>query len=322
MSQQDLTSTELAEFAAVARQLSFAKAALELGLHPSVFSRRIQMLERKLAVRLLERDTRRVALTDAGAVLLARALDIHARIAAAATEIAALAREPTGTLHLTVPNLLGQLHIAPLMPAFLGRHPHLKLRMTFSDRYEDLMQSGFDAAVRVGALEAGGNLRVRKLAPNRRVLCAAPSYLARAGTPRHPSELSQHKTLHFSANAARAVWQLKGPKGAIEAAVDPVLIADNGEVLRQAALAGMGIAILPTFLVGGDLAAGRLVTAFPDYVPRESTISVVYRNAPHPPRRVRVLIDFLVEAFRGAPPWESRVSKYVTQRNKTAGKPR
>ena len=306
MRAQPLSSTALAEFAAVARHLSFSKAAAELGLHPSVFSRRIQNLERQLGTRLLERDTRRVALTEAGALLFERAVDIHARLDDAAMEIAALAEKPSGTLRLTAPNLFGQLHIAPLVPAFLARQPGLKLEVSFSDRYHDLVQSGFDAAVRVDALEVGGNLVVRKLAPNRRVLCAAPAYLAAAGRPKGPADLAKHRTLHFTPTAGGAVWRLQGSAGTVGIKIAPVLAADNVEVLRRAALAGTGIAILPTFLAGEDLATGRLVRVFDDYAPVDSTISVAYRNAPHLPRRVRVLVDFLVEAFRGTPPWEDQ----------------
>ncbi len=300
---QQLTSPALDEFAAAARHLNFAKAAAELGLHPSVFSRRIKDLERQLNVRLFDRDTRRVALTDAGAVLLEHARDIHTRLHDAATAIAALSSKPAGTLRLTVPVLFGQLHIAPLIPKFLARHPDLKLELTFSDKYEDLAQSGFDAAVRIGALEAGGNLRVRKLAPNRRILCASPAYLAAAGTPRHPSDLAQHRLLSFRP-IARQVWRLRSPGGVIDVAVDPVLTSDNMEPLRLVAVAGAGIAIVAVFGAAQDIAEGRLVTVLRDYQPLESTISVVYRDAPHLPRRVRVLIDFLVEAFRGTPPWE------------------
>ena len=315
---QQLTSAALEEFSAAARHLSFAKAAAELGMHPSVFSRRIKDLEKQLSVRLFDRDTRRVTLTDAGAVLLEHAREIHTRLNDASTAIAALASKPAGTLRLTVPILFGQLHIAPLIPKLLARHPDLKMELTFSDKYEDLAQSGFDAAVRIGALEAGGNLRVRKLAPNHRILCASPAYLAAAGTPRHPSDLAQHRLLSFRP-IARQVWRLRGPGGVIDVAVDPVLTADNMEPLRRAAVAGAGIAILAAFGAAKDLADGRLVPVFRDYHPLESTISVVYRDAPHLPRRVRVLIDFLVEAFKGTPPWEVRRE---ASRNKPAKKRR
>lgn len=304
MTTEHLSTGSLAEFAAVARRLSFVKAARDLDLHPSVLSRRIRELEDRLGVRLFHRDTRRVALTEPGAAFLAHARDILTRLEDAEADISQFASKASGTLRLALPNVFGQLQIAPLLPEFMARHPGLRLELAFRDGIDDLVASRFDAAIRIGALDAGGDLMVRKLAPNRRVICASPSYLAAHGTPRHVSDLLRHRTLHFSPLLSGTTWRLNTPQGPIEVTVDPVLTTDNIEALRCAAVAGEGITILATFVAGADLAAGRLVPVFRSIHPAESTVSVVYQNAPHVPRRVRALVDFLAERFAGTPPWD------------------
>jgi DNA-binding transcriptional LysR family regulator len=309
MTSKPLSSETLVEFSSVARRLSFVNAARDLGLHPSVLSRRIRDLERRLGVRLFQRDTRRVTLTEPGAVFLAHALDILSRLEDATAEISQFAGEPSGTLRLALPNVFGQLQICPLLPPFMARHPALRLELSFGDTFNDLVAGRFDAAVRIGALDAGGDLILRKLAPNRRVLCAAPSYLAAHGPPRHPSELQRHRTLHFAPLLSGTTWRLKGPSGMTEVVVDPVLTTDNVEALRHAALAGVGITILATFVAGEDFAAGRLIPVFHDFHPAESTISIVYPNAPHVPRKVRAFVDFLVGQFAGTPPWDRVISE-------------
>lgn len=299
-----LSSSALSEFVAVARRLSFVKAAEDLGLHPSVFSRRIKKLEQRLGVRLLHRDTRRVTLTDAGVAFLERALDILSRLEDTQAEISNYASEPNGRLRIALPNVFGQLQIAPLLPAFMARYPGLRLELTFKDAFVDLVEGGLDASIRIGALEAGGDLIVRKLSSNRRVICAAPAYLAAYGTPSHPSDLARHKILHFTPLLSGTTWRLKGLNGMIDVVIDPILTADNIEALRHAALAGTGITILATFVAGRDLAEGRLVPVLRDYSPAESTVSIVYQNAPHLARKVRALVEFLTERFAGTPPWE------------------
>jgi DNA-binding transcriptional LysR family regulator len=292
-----LSTRSLAEFIVLARYLNFTRAAAELHLHPSMLSRRVKALEQHLGARLVERDTHRVALTDAGQLLRRHALDILDRLNEAEALVAARHGTPTGTLHLAVPNMFGQIMIAPLIPKLMARYPSLKIEMSFTDRFLDLAESGHDAAVRIGASEVGGNLKFRRLASNPRVLCAAPAYLAVHGTPTTPAELERHSHLHFTPQLGGPFWRLNGPNGTNQVALDPILAADNIEALRQAALAGRGIGLFGTFVAGDDLRAGRLVAVLQQYPPIESIVSVVYRNAPLVPMRVRVLVDFLVEAF-------------------------
>ena len=284
-------------FTSVANRLGFRPAADELGVDATVVSRRIGRLETRLGVRLLQRTTRRVTLTDAGALFLRRCEDLLSRLADAEAEVSKYASGLTGTLRLAVPNVFGQLHVAPLVPDFMALHPDLRLELTFSDRMVDLVREGFDAAVRIGALEAGGDLRVRRLAPNPRVVCASPSYVARYGAPVVPADLMQHRILHFSPLLGGTSWHLKGPSGAMEIAIKPILKADNVEVLRQAAIKGQGIAVLAEFVAGIDLAAGRLVPLLKDWRPSESFISLVYPNAPFLPQKVRAMSDFLAQGL-------------------------
>jgi DNA-binding transcriptional LysR family regulator len=253
----------LREFSVVGRRLSYRAAAEELGLDVTVLSRRISRLEERLGVRLLHRTTRRVTLTEAGAAFLARCEDILGRISDAEAEVSRYATKPTGSLRLAVPNVFGQRVIAPILPAFMAAYPDLRLDLTFSDRMVDLVDAGYDAAIRIGALQAGGDLIVRRLTANPRHVCAAPAYLEALGVPVHPDDLKRHRVLHFSPLLDGESWRLLGPSGAIEARFEPVLRSDNVEALRHAALAGQGIALLADFVAGDDLAAGRLMPVLP-----------------------------------------------------------
>lgn len=296
-------------FAAVARRLSFRAAADELGMDPTVLSRRIARLEARLGVRLLQRTTRKVSLTEAGAVYFQRCDDLLARMADAEAEVSRYASGPTGTLRLALPNLFGQRHIAPLIPEFMARHTALRIELSFSDRMVDLLDLRMDAAIRIGTMAAVGDLRIRRLAPNRRLVCASPAYLARHGAPREPADLAAHRILHFSPFIEGHAWRLTRGASEVEVPLAPVLRADNVEVLRLAALAGEGIAVLATFVAGDDLAAGRLVPVLPDWQPPASTISFVYPNAPFTPQKVRALSDFLGEKFAGDPPWDKKKAR-------------
>ena len=287
----------LREFSVVARRLSYRAAAEELGLDVTVLSRRISRLEERLGVRLLNRTTRRVTLTDAGAAFLARCEDILGRLTDAEAEVSRYASKPMGSLRLAAPNVFGQRVIAPILPAFMAAYPDLRLDLTFSDRMVDLVDSGIDAAIRIGALQAGGDLIVRRLTTNPRHVCAAPAYLDAHGVPEHPVDLARHRILHFSPLLDGESWRLQGPAEMIEARFEPVLRSDNVEALRYAALAGQGVALLADFVAGEDLAAGRLVPLLPAWRAAASDVSIVYPSARFVPRKVRAFVDFLVQHF-------------------------
>lgn len=285
------------EFAAVAQRLSFRAAAAELGIDLTVLSRRIARLEARLGVRLLHRTTRKVTLTEAGALYQRRCDDLLSRLSDAQAEVSRYAAGPTGTLRLALPNVFGQKHIAPLIPDFMALYPDLRIELTFTDRMSDLLDENLDAAVRIGALQAGGDLRIRNLAPNNRTMCAAPEYLSTHGEPTNPRSFSPPHPALFAPVGREQLESKRPGGGALEVVVSPVLRADNVEVLRLAALAGQGIATLADFIAADDLRAGRLVAVLSDWKLPPSTISIVYPNAPFMPQKVRAICDFLAGRF-------------------------
>lgn len=290
-------------FATAARKLSFVEAAKALDIGASALSRRISSLEAALGCRLLNRTTRKVTLTEAGEIYLDRCLDVLARLEEAEAAVSSHALEPRGLLRVALPNLYGQKAIAPLLPAFMARHPHVRLQLLFEDRFVDLVEQRIDVGVRIGSLETGDYV-ARKLAANRRSLCAAPAYLDRSGAPRSIEDLAAHDCLHFSPLSDGSAWRLIRDGRDVEVPIEPTLQADNAEALRLAALAGLGIALLADFVVGEDIEAGRLVRVLPDWSVAESSVYVVYPHARHLPTKTRAFVDHLVESVTGrAEPW-------------------
>jgi len=281
-------------FVSAGQKLSFADAADELGISPSALSRRVTQLEAALGCRLLQRTTRRVTLTEAGRLYLERCIDILARAEEADAAISDFSREPQGLLRVALPNLYGQLRVAPLLPQFMRRHPKLRLELSFDDHYVDLVARRIDVGVRIGRLQAGEYV-ARRLAPNRRYLCASPAYLARCGHPQDIADLAQHACLHFSPLLEEDRWQLSQGARQVKVPIVPAVRADNAEALRQVALGGQGIALLADFLVDDDLKAGRLVRVLPQWAGADSWVFAVYPHARFLPLKTRVFVDFLVE---------------------------
>ncbi|MCR4267266.1 LysR family transcriptional regulator [Nitratireductor sp. ZSWI3] len=283
-------------FVAVGQKLSFADAANELGISPSALSRRVAQLEDSLGCRLLQRTTRRVTLTEVGALYLDRCVDILARSEEADAAVSKLAREPQGLLRVTLPNLYGQLRVAPLLPEFMRRYPKLKLELSFDDRFVDLVARRADVGIRIGNLETGDYV-ARKLAPNKRFLCASPDHLNRFGHPTQIADLSRHACLHFSPLMEEGRWRLSHRGRKVEVPIDPVVRADNAEALRQLALGGQGIALLAGFLIDDDIRTGRLVQILPEWTIAESWVFAVYPHARFLPMKTRVFVDFLAETI-------------------------
>lgn len=300
--ERPLASENLAEFVMVVRKASYVAAARALALHPSVLSRRIKTLEAEVGVRLLNRDTRNVTLTEAGTVFFEHAIDVLSRLNDARAAVSRYAEQPAGMLRLALPNTFGQTQIAPRLPAFMRAYPELRLDLHFSDHVVDLVSDRFDAAVRIGANESGGDYLMKKIAENDRFLVASPHYVEAHGQPANPDELQAHHILHFSTLIHGARWQLSGPGGPVEVSVDPIMISDNIAPLHHAALAGRGIAILAGFIADADIKAGRLISVMEGYRPVPSTVSVIYPRAPIVPRKVRAFIDFISTEFSGRPP--------------------
>lgn len=286
--------TDMLIFARVVEAMSFTAAARRLELSKSVVSARISALEERLGVRLLHRTTRRLALTDDGV----RFHDRCARLAAEADEAVAAAQGDAvrGLLRLTAPEGFAQRHLVPPLAAFVERHPDIRLDLSITDRKVDLVGEGYDVAVRIAARLADSSLVARRLRSDRIVLCAAPAYLARRGTPRAPAELVQHTCLRYSRQRPREEWAFEG----LAVTVDGPLAASSGTLLREAAIAGVGIAVLPESEIADELAAGRLVTLL-DGALRAADLGVFALHAPRPPARVRALVDHLAACFSNRP---------------------
>lgn len=286
----------LETFTVVARLLSFNAAAEELGISASALSRRISQLEESLGTRLFQRTTRQVSLTEAGTVYLRFVNEALAHIADGQAAISDFASEPSGRLRVSLPNLFGQLQVAPRLSDFIKRYPRMMLDLSFSDQYVDLVSEGFDLAIRIGILQESG-LIARKLGDNLRVLCASPAYIKEYGKPKSPDDLVQHACLQFRTLESQHHWQLQRGSENYDVSIKPVVIADNAEALRKLALSGTGIALLATFVISDDLQSGRLERVLPQWSGPESSIWAVYPSGRFLPLKVRVFIDYLVEQF-------------------------
>jgi DNA-binding transcriptional LysR family regulator len=294
----------MAVFARVVEAESFSGAARALGLSKSAVSKRVSGLEQRLGLRLLNRTTRRLSLTEAGAAFYQGCQRVVAEAAAAERAVSHLASAPRGRLKVNAPMSFGVCHLGPALPDFLARYPELTVELTLNDRVVDLIEEGFDIAIRIAPLTET-SLVARRLAPNRSLLCAAPAYLKARGRPGSVAELSHHACLLYSYQAVGDLWSLKGPEGERRVRVSGPLRVNNGDAILAAALGGLGIALLPGFICGDDLRAGRLVRILPDWgLTPQRDISAVYPAARHLSPKVRVFIDFLVERFGGTPYWD------------------
>ena len=286
----------MAVFAAVVDAGSFVGAAEALGLSRAAMSRLVGDLESRLGVRLLHRTTRRLSLTDEGRIFHLRCKAVLAEVEEAEAEVSARSGEARGLLKLNVPVTFGLLHLAPLWSEFMARHPGVVLDITLSDRVVDLVEEGYDMAVRIGRL-ANSSLIGRRLSSTRMVLCASPGYLKAHGTPRHPQELAQHSVLSYSLFSMGEQWEFEGPDGPVSVKVEPRMRTNSGDTCRQAALGDSGIVLQPSFLVGDDLETGGLVELMPEYQSIGLGIYAVYASRQHVSPKVRLLIDHLQRAL-------------------------
>jgi DNA-binding transcriptional LysR family regulator len=299
---------EMAVFAKVVAAGSLSAAARELGSSPAVVSRRLAALESRLGVRLVNRTTRSLNLTVEGSRYYEACTRVLGDIEEADAEVAAGRVEPQGALKVALPASFGHQHVAPLVPAFAARYPKVQLALSLSDRNVNVMDEGFDLAVCIADLR-DSSLAARKLAPNRRVVCASPAYLAAHGTPRAPEDLAKHNCLvtrEFAGN-----WEYKTRDGrSASVRVQGRYSCDNWEVLRQWALAGLGIALKSTWDVYRELQDGSLVPLLPDYVfHSDVAIYAVYPHRRFLPAKTRVFIDFLAESFGPDPYWDRAATR-------------
>ena len=291
-------------FARVAETRSFSEAARRLRVSKSVLSRQVAALEAELGVRLFHRTTRALTPTEIGQAYYQRVSRILADIDEAEQSVGLLQGAPRGRLKVNAPMSFGYLHLAPALPDFLSACPEIEVELAMNDRTVDLIEEGFDVAVRIGRL-SDSSLVARKLAPMRLVVCASPAYLAERGAPATPADLKHHDCLLYSNEPAPEEWRFTTPEGNPWAAtVHGRLCANNGDTLRIAALRGLGFVRLPTFIVGRDLQAGALVSVLADYVAQDSGLYAVYPQARHLSPKVRVFVDFLGERFGPHPYWD------------------
>lgn len=290
---------EIQAFVSIARLASFGAAASQLGLTASATSRKLQALEARLGVRLLQRTTRRVTLTEAGQQYLLHCERWLSDLDDADAALADLQGQVRGRLRASVPSNFGRLHVVPALPDFLAAYPELDLDLDFNDRYLDLVEAQIDVAIRIGRLD-DSRLVARKLADNRRLLAASPDYLARRGTPQHPGELAQHSCLHFSRYSEGELWRLHKGGETQEIQVRGRMRANNGEALVEAALAGYGILQSASFIVGPALQQGWLVEVLPDWHIAPSAIWAVYPHGRFLAPKVRAFIDFFGQRYSAA----------------------
>ena len=289
---------EMQTFNAVVDAGSFVKAADALNMSKAAVSRYVVDLETRLGVRLLHRTTRRLSLTDEGSLFHSRSKALLAELGEAEDEITSRSDAASGVLRINAPFTFGILHLAPLWGAFRALHPKVTLDVTLADRLVDLVEEGYDLAIRIATLDSS-TLVSRKLATTRMVLCASPTYLERHGTPLDPSELAGHDVISYSYWSTGDEWRFNGPHGPVSVKTRPCIHTNNGDTCRAAALMHQGVILQPTFLVGQDLADGTLVELMPEYRSIELGIYAVYPTRQHVSAKVRVLIEFLAAHFAG-----------------------
>ena len=297
------TLAGLAAFVTVVEARTFAAAAQRAGFSKATISKRISALEDRLGVRLINRTTRRMSLTEAGVALHSRCVPILADLDEAERAVADLHALPRGTLRLSAPMSFATLHLADAIPAFMARCPDLKIDLVLNDRMVDLVEDGFDLGVRIATL-ADSTLVARKIAPSRRVVAAAPAYWARHGKPQNPGELAGHACLLYAYLASPSDLPFQGPDGPFSVHVTGPYAANNGEMLRAAAVAGCGVAFAPTFILGEQIEYGSLETALEAFEPPEQGIYAVYPKNRHLSAKVRLFVDFLVARFGHMPDWD------------------
>ncbi len=298
---------EMEAFVHVVEQGGFTDAARKLGVSKSAISKHVAALESRLAVRLLNRTTRRVSPTEIGLAYYDRAKTVLKDAAEADDMVTAMQAEPRGALRVSVPVSFGITHLAGAVLAFLEAYPEVEVHLVLDDRFVEIVAEGFDLAIRIGTL-ADSSLLARKLAETRMMLVASPRYVAARGTPRTVDDLTEHQLLHYSNLSTGNVWRLRTIKGQErQIRVGGRLTANNGETLRRAAEAGLGIAMQPSFILGNAVSEGRLVEILPDHPLETVGIHAVYPPGRFTQPKLRVFIDFLAEHFRGMGPdnWHS-----------------
>lgn len=294
---------DMLAFIKVVDTRSFTAAAERLNLSKSVISRRISELENRLGARLLNRTTRKLSLTEVGQAFYDRCTRILADLDEAEQAVADLHATPRGRLRINAPVSFGMVHLAPAIAEFLIRYPSIDIDLNLNDRFVDLVEEGYDVAVRIGKLR-DSSLIARRLAPARRVVCASPSYLERRGSPMVPEDLTSHDCLIYTNSPMAEQWSFRVNDEIRSVRVNGILRSNNGDLLKTAAIAGLGITVIPTFLCGDALKSGELQTIMSECYVSETTVYAVYPQNRHLSPKVRAFVDFLATRFGPRPYWD------------------
>ncbi len=291
-------------FTRVVDEKGFAAAARRMGLSRSVVNRAVIRLEHDLGTQLLRRSTRKVTPTEAGLAFYDRCVQILADLEEAVTAVTELQEAPTGNLRINAPMSFGTMHLSSVITEFMARHPAVHVELVLNDRFVDPIEEGFDLTLRAAEPATSTSLISRAIVTVKRVLCASPAYLDAAGEPGDPRDLKKHRCLHYGYLGSGSQWRLAGGGHDQTFAIRCVMWSNNGEILKHAAIADQGIALLPTFIVGEALQTGQLRTVLTDYQPPDIALSALYPRHRHLSAKVRLFVELLEERFGGRPYWD------------------
>lgn len=284
-------------FTQVVKSGGFAAAGREMGVSRSTVNKLVINLEDELKVQLLQRSTRKVNPTPSGLAFYERCINILGEVAAAENALCQLQKEPKGTLKINAPMSFGTLYLGKAIADFMVQYPDLQIQLTLDDRFIDPIAEGYDLTVRIAQPETSPSLVCQAIAPVKRVLCASPEYLQKQDVPEHPTELSDHSCLHYGHLFTGNQWRLFNHEGEYQVTVNGVFCSNNGEVLKDAAIKGLGIAFLPTFLIQQELEAKRLTVVLPDYQPAEIYLCLVYPINRHLNTKIQIFTEFFQQRF-------------------------
>lgn len=282
----------------------FSAAARKLGISTAAVSKHISDLETHLGAQLLVRTTRRISVTEVGDAYYRSCVGILQDLEEADTTASSNSAEPRGRLKVNAPMSFGLLHVAPLIAKFLSQHEEIEVDLVLNDQVVDLIEGDFDVGLRIGSMLQDSTLKFKRLAPISRVLCGAPEYFARFGHPQHPSELHKHRCLIYSLSSSPNNWQFSNEAETLSVDVTGPLVVNNSLALREALIAGVGISLVPTFLVGDQVAAGTLIQTLAGYQLSPQSLHVVYPQSKYTAQKVRAFIDFMAQAFSTQPHWD------------------
>lgn len=296
--------TSMAVFVAAAEDGSLSRAAKRFGLSASMAGKHVSAIEADLGVRLMQRSTRQLHLTEPGRAYFARCKRILEEYDDANREAADAQHSVSGVLRVAAPITFGAMHLGAVVASYLAQHPRVGVEIMLSDRYVDLLAEGVDVAIRIGRL-LDSDLVARRLAPCRMVVCAAPSFLERHGAPTTPEHLRRAPRLAFSEAISSGDWTLTDPQGRTHVIDGPLrMAANNTQMLLAAAKAGAGVTYGPSFVFGEAIATGELVALLPDHKANDLTIHAVYPTRRHVSLKLRSFVDHLIASFGEDPPWE------------------